>query len=260
MRTAEEALAETRVKSRYFVLAVGVTACGFALWHYSQVPPAPTILSFRIGQPFQEVAKASTYPVLERSNTPTHAYLQSGETFVTEPAVILHFNDPQHQFTLPPTKFALVGYTHNKVETVSTSPMLDKLPFDRAVALLENLQNQFRAGGWVPWPGDDSTWFDLTPEGKKKLYARMFESGWAETQTLRVVGKYSMTFRLWCADGCATREPPYLFLIDVGVGEDFYERWDEQRKPEAEVSSCRRFTECHRLNRKSSSPSVRSVR
>ena len=53
--------------------------------------------------------------------------------------------------------------------------MLDPLPFDEAVAILENLQNQFKAGGWEPWENDDSTWFDLTPEGKKRLYARMFE-------------------------------------------------------------------------------------
>ena len=100
--------------------------------------------------------------------------------------------------------------------------MLNKLPFDEAVAILENLQNQFKAGGWEPWEVDDSTWFDFTPDGKKRLYARMFEPGYMETQSLRVPKKYGMTFRLWCAEGCMTREPPYLFLIDVGVGSDVY--------------------------------------
>jgi hypothetical protein len=38
-------------------------------------------------------------------------------------------------------------YQHNTAAMLSTSPMQDKLPFDEAVAVLENLQNQFKAGG-----------------------------------------------------------------------------------------------------------------
>jgi hypothetical protein len=102
--------------------------------------------------------------------------------------------------------------------------MLDPLPFDEAVAILENLQNQFKAGGWEPWEVDDSAWFDLTPEGKKRLYARMFERGYMESASLRVPKMYGMTFRLKCNEGCWTREPPYLFLIDIGIGGDVYGR------------------------------------
>jgi hypothetical protein len=29
-----------------------------------------------------------------------------------------------------------------------------------------------------------------------------------------------MVFRLKCSEGCWTREPPYRFLIDVGVSRD----------------------------------------
>lgn len=219
--------------------AVTATLLGIVIWRHP-TPARPTILSFRIGQNFEQVVRASTYPVMERSTIPSHAYLQSGETFVTEPAVILQFNDPKHSFTLPPTRFALIGYTDNKVETVSTSPMLDKLSFDDAINVLEKLQAQFRTGGWTPWPGNDSTWFDFTREGKKKLYARMFEPGWAETQTLRVAGKYAMTFRLWCAEGCATREPPYRFLIDIGVGEDLYGWWDNEQQQAAKTEQVRK--------------------
>lgn len=217
------------MKPRSLLLAIVLPILGIAVWRHYQVP-TPAILSFRIGQTFEEVVKESTFPVLENSNAPTHAHWQAGATWVTEPAVIIRFNDPKHGFMLPPTKFGMVGYMDNKVATSATSPMLEKVPFEQAVAVLENLQNQFKAGGWQPWPGDDSSWFDLTPEGKKKLYAKMFQPGWAESQTLRVAGKYSMIFRLWCSDGCSTREPPYLFLIDVGVGDDFYEWWDKERK------------------------------
>jgi hypothetical protein len=195
----------------------GVLLAG-AWWYYRT--PEPTVLSFRVGQTFEEVVRNSTYPVMEHSSIPTHAYLGSGETFVTEPAVVLCFDDPKHGFTLPPTKFAMIGYDENHVATVSTSPMLEKLPFDDAVAVLENLQNQFKAGGWEPWKVDGSVWFDLSPEGRKRLYARMFEPGYMQTAILHVPKKYGMTFRLKCAEGCWTGEPPYKFLIDVGVSDD----------------------------------------
>ena len=188
------------MKLRKFVLAVAVAVLviGIVLWRPSRIPPAPAILSFRIGQTFQDVVAGSSYPVIERSNIPTHAYLQSGETFVTEPAVILHFNDPKHGFTLPPTRFAMLGYIDNRVATVATSPMLEKLSFDQAVVILENLQDQFKAGGWEPWKGDNSMWFDLTPEGKKRLYARMFEPGFLQQTSLRVPNRYGMTLALVC--------------------------------------------------------------
>ncbi|BDT57853.1 hypothetical protein MasN3_13470 [Massilia varians] len=158
---------------------------------------------------------------MERSNHPSETTSLTGDTIVKEPAVILCFNDPQHGFILPPTKFAFVGYLHNVVDTVSTSPMLDKLPFDQAVAILENLQNQFKAGGWEPWADNGSKWFDLTPEGKKRLYQRIFEPGYSQSAELRVPKKYGMTFRLKCTDGCWPDEkPPYLFLVDVGLSMD----------------------------------------
>lgn len=211
-----------------FVLAgLAVVA---AYWHYRT--PEPTVLSFRLGQSFEEVARNSTYPVMERSNLPAEdpGGGQFGETWVTEPAVIIRFTDPEHGFTLPPTNFAALGFDHNVAATLSTSPMLKKLPFDEAIAVLENLQNQFKAGGWEPYKGDDSDWFDLTPEGKKRLYARMFEPGYAQEASLRIPKRYGMTFRLKCAEGCWTREPPYKFLIDVGVGVDT-QGWDPEHEP-----------------------------
>ena len=206
------------MKHRYRFIAILV---GFVLlviaWRLRT--PEPTILSFRPGQPFGEVVKDSSFPVLERSNLPDPD-TGFGGTWVTEPAVIIRLNDSEHGFTLPPTKFAALSYQQNVAATLATSPMLDELPFDEALVILENLQNQFKAGGWKPWEADDSTWFDLTPEGKKRLYARMFEPGYAQEATLRIPKLYGMVFRLKCTEGCWTREPPYRFLIDVGVSRD----------------------------------------
>lgn len=148
--------------------------------------------------------------------------------------------DYEHGFTLPPTKFAALTFSENQAVSLATSPMLDPLPFEEAVAILENLQNQFKSGGWEPWKENNSTWFDLTPAGKERLYARMFAPGYMQSTDLRVPKLYSMIFRLKCTEGCWTQEPPYRFLIDIGLGDDIYGwklgapmRW---RRPEAAIT------------------------
>jgi hypothetical protein len=86
------------VKRRSLVLALAVVAAvlGIGVWQHSPAPAAtPVILAFRVGQSFAEVVKASTYAVMEHSNKPSDETDLAGETFVTEPAVILCFNDPQ---------------------------------------------------------------------------------------------------------------------------------------------------------------------
>jgi len=227
------------MKARPLLLALiaGAAAIAIIWWHSG--PPEPTVLAFRLGQTFEQVVKDSTYRVMERSIRPADSPSDDkfGATYVEEPAVIIRFTDPKHGFTLPPTKFAALTFSENQVVSLATSPMLDPLPFDEAVAILENLQNQFKAGGWEPWARSDSTWFDLTPEGKKRLHAWMFEPGYMQTNNLRVPKLYGMTFRLKCSEGCWTREPPYLFLIDIGVGDD-YESRDPMRwrRPGAAVT------------------------
>jgi hypothetical protein len=217
------------LKARYRRLLFLVVIIGMGVWWHSRIPE-PTLLSFSLGETFESVANNSSYPVMEHSNHPSEdpGDGQFGATWVTEPAVVIHFRDPKHGFTLAPTKFAALTFSENKVVSLATSPMLENLPFDEAVAMLENLQNQFKAGGWEPWEGNDSTWFDLSPDGKKRLYARMFEPGYSQSAELRVPKKYSITFRIKCAEGCWTREPPYRFLIDIGVGHDGHAWWDDE--------------------------------
>ena len=221
---------------RNLTLAVVSPLLASFAWYYMRSPQAAlaTVINLAIGQTYEEVIRTSTYPVTKHSLPPTDDPDGFGMTSVSEPSVIVRFSDPEHGFTLPPTKFVVISYSDNKVGTVSTSPMIETLPFDEAVAMLGNLQNQFQRGGWAPWEGDESEWFDLTPAGKKRLYERMFEPGYAETTELRVPGKYAMTFRLKCTQGCWTREPPYRFLIDIGVGEDGFSWWDKLSPEEKE--------------------------
>ena len=210
-----------KYRARHIAILAGLITA--AVWWHSRTPE-PTVLAFRLGQTFEQVVKNSTYSVVGHSIRPADSPSDHkfGAIFVEEPAVSVRFTDPKHGFSLPPTKFAALAFSENQAVSLATSPMLEPLPFEEAVAILENLQNQFKAGGWEPWEKNDSIWFNLTPEGKKRLYARMFEPGYMETTTLRVPKMYGMIFRLKCTEGCWTREPPYLFLIDIGLGDDVY--------------------------------------
>lgn len=242
-----------RARPKRLVVLAGAAAIAGGLFTVLAGPQSQRdfpVLSFRVGQSFSEVVRDSSYPVLRHAGDPREREDGFGWTYVTDP-VLLRFNDGKHGFTLPPTKFAAVTYMDGNVATVATTPMLEKLPFDQAVAVLEDLQNQFKAGGWEPQPlGAGSQWFDLTPEGKKRLYQRMFEPGYSQTAELRVPKKYGMTFRLKCTDGCWPDEkPPYLFLVDVGVGTDSFgsepgdpEVWDEAFPGNAVSTAPARFS------------------
>jgi hypothetical protein len=68
-------------------IAVAVPVLGAVIWQHSGSPPpaAPTVLSFRVGQTFEEVVSGSTYPVMKRSNLPIDdpSGDKSGTTWVT---------------------------------------------------------------------------------------------------------------------------------------------------------------------------------
>lgn len=214
------------MRARLRALVVFAATVAFGIWNHQRVPE-PTILSLRVGQTFEEVVAASTFPVLKESNLPSDDPTGFGSTWVTKPAVIIKFNDPKHGFVLPPTKFAGVSYEANRVLSIETSPMLKKLPFDEAVDIMANLQEQFKAGGWQPWPGDGSKWLDFSPEGRKRLHRIVLGPGWGKDITLVVPGKYSLMFRIKCLDGCEEHSEPYLFLIDLSIGSDIYSGSEE---------------------------------
>lgn len=113
-----------KARSRLLALTAGAVAIAVVWWPSRY--PEPTILTFRLGQTFEEVARNSTYPVMERSNRPADdPDNRFGATWVDEPAVIIRFTDPKHGFILPPTKFAALSFAENQAILLATSPMPD---------------------------------------------------------------------------------------------------------------------------------------
>jgi len=163
---------------------------------------------------------------VRNSDPPDEKPYYSGSTWISRPAVVIVFNDPEHGFTLPPTKFAGIGYEDRRVVTITTSPMLDPLSFDEAIALLNRLQADFKKAGWQPTrtsadgPPD---WFDTrSPAGIKELRV-------GGSRELSATKRYGMDFNFKCWEECRP-EPSAksVYLIDVSIGDTLIPETEQQ--------------------------------
>lgn len=216
--------------------AITFSLIAYTVWTYFHVPE-PTLLSLRIGLPFEEVVRASTFPVMESSINPANDSEKFGITLVTKPAVIIKFSDPKYGFTLPATTFAAVSYSEGKVSTIRTSPMLSKLTFHQAVLELANLQHQFQVSGWQL--DDDTTWFDLTHAGRRRLHEDLLSgrNGRARTVSLVAPKKYSLYFTMSCAGGCDSNIGLDRYLIDISISKDFGYEIETRKKAMEEATT-----------------------
>jgi len=205
------------MKRRPIWLVIAVLAAVFAS-AFMMMPPKPSLLVARIGMRYDEVVNRSTYPALAHGLSPT---VQSGfgTIDVVEPAVIIEYDDPEHGFTLPPTKFAALTFGDAILETLSTSPMLEARRFPEAVEVLAQLQAVFQAGGWVPWKENGSVWFDLSPAGRQALHAELMRYSAAEQWLVIPHRHVGMIFRIKCVDDCDDVDDA-RFLIDIGLGRE----------------------------------------
>ncbi|MDB5747754.1 MAG: hypothetical protein JWP72_2602 [Massilia sp.] len=188
------------------------------------IPPKPTVLVVDMDMPYDEVVRRSTYPARAHGVPPT------GETgFATidviEPSVIIKYVDPRHGFELPPTKFAALTFDDAVLGTISTSPMLEALRFPEAVEVLGQVQERFKAGGWVPWVGNQNGWYDLSPEGQKALHAELLR--YSQSDQWFNVPKRNLRslLRIKCVEDCDDADDA-LYLIDVGIGKKSWYAWD----------------------------------
>jgi hypothetical protein len=91
---------------------------------FQSPPEKNNAISLHIGKPYEDVLRDSTFPVKSNTAMRQTTPLVEDSTWITSP-VIVKFDDPQHGFTLPPTKFGAIGYNNGRVTTLTTSPMLE---------------------------------------------------------------------------------------------------------------------------------------
>jgi len=199
-------------------LVIAALAILFAAAFMSR-PAPPTVLVARIGMTYDEVIERSSYPASAHGMSPAGDEHGFGTIDVTKPAVIIKYDDPQHGFELPPTKFAALTFGDSILKTISTSPMLEARRFPEAVEVLARLQVDFLARGWVPWKGNQSVWFDLSPAGRIALHAELMRYSQAEQWLVVPHRHVGMIVRIKCVDDCDD-EDDARFLIDVGLGKE----------------------------------------
>ncbi|QAY83294.1 hypothetical protein [Pseudomonas arsenicoxydans] len=111
-------------KATFFILFVCLTSFNFSIDR----------LYLHIGKPYVELIKDSTFPVKWKTAIYPSEPPEVGSTWISSPVVIT-FDDPEYGFTLPKTIYGEVGYNKGKVDGISTSPMVETLPFFQTAKL-----------------------------------------------------------------------------------------------------------------------------
>ncbi|TBN50277.1 hypothetical protein EYC95_03220 [Pseudomonas sp. BGI-2] len=178
-------------------------------------------ISVRVGKPYEDVVRDSTFPVKAKTAIYPSEPPEIDSTWISSP-VVVQFDDPQHGFTLPPTKFGAVGYKEEKVSTLTTSPMLEALPYDQLAPLIIQLQEMLKNSGWVPRDNESHAWLRLSNEvDRNALQNLLFDQ--VVVVMLLVPHKYGLALNVKCYARCNERDPKTAkYLIDVSVGSDYY--------------------------------------
>ncbi|UST64202.1 hypothetical protein NF673_00190 [Pseudomonas moraviensis] len=174
-----------------------------------------------IGKPYAEVVKDSSFPVERKTAIYPSDPPKVDSTWISSPVVIT-FDDPEHGFTLPKTIYGAVGYTKGEVDGITTSPMVESLPFDKTAALLDELQTIFRNANWTPEPVEGNDWIKVqSDDERRQLQAKLFDQ--ADGVILLVPHKYSLLMHIKCYARCDERNVKTArYLIDVGLSRDHF--------------------------------------
>jgi len=178
-------------------------------------------LTVHVGKSYESVVRDSTFPVIRKTAIYPSEPPEVDSTWISSP-VILKFDDPVHGFTLPATIFGAVGYQKGRVITISTSPMIETLPYDQTAKLLGDLQSMFRKAGWTPELVEGNDWIKVSSdEEKRQLQAKLFDQ--LDGVILLIPHRYSLIVHVKCYVRCDERNPKTAkYLIDVGLGEDYF--------------------------------------
>lgn len=137
-----------------------------AVWGtYVMTRPVDEVV-LTIGESYEQVREHS------RSTLPASEPGLFWGGYVSRPARF-RFTDPQFGFVTPPAKFLFVGADEQRnVWSVTLSPQVETLPLDDTMAILLDLQDQLRRGGWQQIRVADDPPITDTPAMRAKIRAR----------------------------------------------------------------------------------------
>lgn len=115
-----------------------------------------------------------TYEEMRKNSTAPFSPVIRGQVWggVPKTDARLRFIDPQYGFDTPLARFFAVTFNDNVIEGVRMSPQIEPLLIDDALKVVLDLQDQFRAKGWVakglrnnPTITDTPEWRDYLRKG-----------------------------------------------------------------------------------------------
>ncbi len=177
-----------------------------ALWGiYLMAQPVDEVV-LTMGEPYEQVRQHS------RSTLPKASSGIFWGGYVVRPAR-MRFIDPQYGFVTAQAKFLFVGVDeHGKVDSVSLSPQVETLSLNNAMALVVDLQDQFRRGGWKPFRAERSRPIEDTPTMRAEIRKCS-----APTSYWQASNKYQVSLNIRCfRSDDRPNDERYLITLDLG--------------------------------------------
>lgn len=117
------------------------------------------------------LALGGTYEDLRRNSSASFSQSIRDEVWFGIPMVDAHlrFVDPQFGFTTPAARFFTVGFNDNVIYSIRMSPQTEPLLIDDALKVVIDLQDQWRAKGWVAKDLRDTPTIADTPQWREYL-------------------------------------------------------------------------------------------
>ncbi|SAK65619.1 hypothetical protein AWB75_03039 [Caballeronia catudaia] len=151
-----------RATKRFLLALKVILLIALAYQIYAWCKPVSEIV-LRLGEPYEQVRQRSG-PVLPDRE----AAWRSLATVIAK----VRFDDPVYGFVTPPSVFlgmTFDGPENSDIASVYLSPQREPLPLDEAMAIVAQLQGQFRRGGWQPFQYSGMRPIEDKPELRRAL-------------------------------------------------------------------------------------------
>ena len=128
------------------------------LWAESGEPEIALVT----GEPWEDMRKRSSASI--GPAVPNHIWFQ-----IPKSDARLRFIDPQYGFVTPLARFFAITFDDERVAGIRMSPQIEPLLLDDALAVVLDLQEQWRRGGWTLRRANSFPAFADTPEWRAQL-------------------------------------------------------------------------------------------
>ena len=145
---------------RWFVIVM-IAMCSLASLHFAinALSDDPEI-ALSLGEPWEDMRQRSSAEIAQA--IPNEIWF-----LMPESDARLRFIDRQYGFETPVARFFTIGFENERVRNVRMSPQVEPLLLDDALKVVLNLQDLWRAKGWLAMRRISAPPFADTPEWRR---------------------------------------------------------------------------------------------